>query len=83
MYTPPVLDFSDTIKEAFLMVYRKDSDEAVVVHLKTTTPIDGNEDSVLRKLRKTGKYDTDQVVWLTDRQVKDMIQTKWIEEVSI
>jgi hypothetical protein len=83
VYTPPVLNFDDTIKEALLILNYKGSEEAVVVHIKTTTPIDGNEDVILRKLRNTGKYDTDQVVWLTERQAKEMIQTKWIEEVLI
>jgi hypothetical protein len=81
-YTPPVLNFDDTIKTAILMVHRRDSSDVAVVRISTTTPIDGNEDSVLRMLRRTGKYDTDQIVWLTETQARKIISAQ-IEEVTL
>ena len=77
------LTSTGAVNTALLMVYRKDSSDVAVVRVVTTGDIDGDEDAVLRKLRKTGKYDTDQVVWVTETQARKIICKSRIEEVTI
>ncbi len=76
-------DIEVPIRTTLLMTYRKDSSEIAIVRLSTADRIIGNETAILHKLKKTGKYDTDQAVWLPDTRPQQLKFADAIEEVAI
>lgn len=58
----------------YLILYQSVEPYApTVLHITVDRPVDGYEDSILRRLRSFG-FDTDQVIWLTDEQKEAMIK---------